>query len=312
LPKRDKLAAAGLTIYDIAMTLRSSLEGVTASAYREQGEEYDIILSLQEAAVNTPEKIKNIPVIGPMGAYRISQLADIVFTSGTSKIVHRDKIKSVQFTGDIAKGFVLGNVVNELRSLQNNTDLPAGFKFDWGGTSEMMEENNREMGKAFMIAILLTYMLLAAILESLAKPLLILMTMPLALIGVFISLYLSGLNLGMVVMMAIIMLLGIVVNAAILIMDYTQQLRNAGKPTRDALLEASTTKLKPILMSAIAIIFGMMPMAIGVGASGVEMRQPLGIVSIGGIIVSTLMTLFVIPAFYLITAKGQIKKIEKV
>ncbi|MDA3813984.1 MAG: efflux RND transporter permease subunit [Candidatus Cloacimonetes bacterium] len=312
VPYRDKLAASGLTIYDLALTLRSSVGGMNAASYREKGEEYDMIISLTDESVDSPEEIKNIPVVGPMGVYRLSQLAEVKFTSGATMIVHRDKIKSAKFTGDIAAGAALSNIVNSLRALQEETELPEGFSFSWGGTSEMMEENILEMGKALMIAILLTYMLLAAILESFTKPLLILMTMPLALIGVIIILYITHLNLGMVVMMGIIMLLGIVVNAAILIMDYTQQLREQGKTTKEALLEASPTKLKPILMSAVAIIFGMLPMALGIGEAGAEMRQPLGIVSIGGIIVSTIMTLYVIPAMYLITTKRNVKHIAKV
>ncbi len=312
IPQRDKLSAAGLTIYDLALTLRSSVEGLNASSYREEGEEYDMIISLMDESVDSPEEVKNIPVVGPMGVYRLSQLADIKFTSGSTMIVHRDKIKSVKFTGDVAAGSVLGNIVNDIQALQDEVDLPEGFSFNWGGASEMMEENNREMGKAFMIAILLTYMLLAAILESFTKPVLILMTMPLAMIGVVISLYLTGQNIGMIVMMGIIMLLGIVVNAAILIMDYTQQLREQGKTTKEALLEAGPTKLKPILMSGIAIIFGMLPMALGIGESGAEMRQPLGIVSIGGIIVSTIMTLYVIPAMYYFTTKKHIEVKERV
>lgn len=312
VPYRDKLAASGLTIYDLALAMRTSVAGLTATAYKEGGEEYDIVVSLNDEDVDTPEEIKNIPVVGPGGAYRLSQLAEVQFTSGATQIVHRDKVKAAQFTGDIAAGAVLGNVVKELQKIQDTMELPDGYSFNWGGTSEMMQENNREMGKAFMIAILLTYMLLAAILESFAKPLLILMTMPLALIGVVIILYLTGMNLGMMVMMGVIMLLGIVVNAAILIMDYTQQLREKGMSTREALLEASPTKLKPILMSGVAIIFGMLPMALGIGASGAEMRQPLGVVSIGGIIVSTFMTLYVIPAMYLIFTKSHVKTVEKV
>lgn len=312
VPYRDKLAASGLTIYDLALAMRTSVAGLTATAYKEGGEEYDIVVSLNDEDVDTPEEIKNIPVVGPGGAYRLSQLAEVQFTSGATQIVHRDKVKAAQFTGDIAAGAVLGNVVKELQKIQDTMELPDGYSFNWGGTSEMMQENNREMGKAFMIAILLTYMLLAAILESFAKPLLILMTMPLALIGVVLILYLTSMNLGMMVMMGVIMLLGIVVNAAILIMDYTQQLREKGMSTREALLEASPTKLKPILMSGVAIIFGMLPMALGIGASGAEMRQPLGVVSIGGIIVSTFMTLYVIPAMYLIFTKSHVKTVEKV
>lgn len=311
-PKRDKLAAAGLTVYDLALSLRASLEGLTATQYREDGEEYDVIISLTEESVDSPEEINNIPVVGASGLYRMSQLAEIEFSSGATKIVHRDKAKSAQFTGGIAKGFAQGDVMASITQLQQETKLPEGYRFVWGGMSSMMEENNREMAKAFMIAILLTYMLLAAILESFTKPVLILLTMPLALIGVLGSMYIMKLKMGMMAMMGVIMLLGIVVNAAILIMDYTQQLREQNKTTREALLEASPTKLKPILMSSVAIIFGMLPMALAIGEAGSEMRQPLGIVSIGGIIVATFMTLYVIPALYYLTTKKRVDIQEKV
>lgn len=312
IPKRDKLAAAGVTIYDIAMSMRASVEGLTATKYTENGEDYDIIISLNEESVNTPEEVKNIPVVTQYGIYRISQLAEVEFTSGATKIVHRNKVKSSQFTGGITQGVAQGDIMAELTKLQEETVLPAGYSFNWGGMSEMMQENTREMGKAFMIAILLTYMLLAAILESFTKPILILLTMPLAIIGVLVSMYLAKLKLGMMPMMGIIMLLGIVVNAAILLMDYTQQLRDKGKSTHDALMEACPTKLKPILMSAVAIIFGMLPMALGIGDAGAEMRIPLGIVSIGGILVSTFMTLYVIPALYMLTTRKFVKKVERV
>lgn len=312
IPKRDKMAASGVTIYDIAMSLRASVEGLTATKYTENGEDYDVIISLNEESVNTPEEVKNIPIVTANGVFRISQLAEVEFTSGATKIVHRNKVKSSQFTGGIADGYAQGDIMAALTKLQADTTLPAGYSFNWGGMSEMMQENTREMGKAFMIAILLTYMLLAAILESFTKPILILLTMPLAIIGVLVSMFLTNLNMGMMVMMGIIMLLGIVVNAAILLMDYTQQLRVQGKSTHDALMEACPTKLKPILMSAVAIIFGMMPMALGIGDAGAEMRQPLGIVSIGGIVVSTFMTLYVIPALYLLTTRKFVKQVDRV
>ncbi|MCF7793429.1 MAG: efflux RND transporter permease subunit [Candidatus Cloacimonetes bacterium] len=312
IPKREMLAANGLTIYDLALTLRTGIEGIVATQYREGGNEYDVKLSLKDTSVDTPDKIRNIPVITQAGAFRLSQLADIEFTKGSTKIVHRDKFKSIQFTAGVAIGYAQGDVVNGIRKIMNEFDLPEGYRFDWGGSSEMMEENNREMGKAFMIAILLTYMLLAAILESFTKPILILMTLPLALIGVMWIMYITGTIFSLVSMMAVIMLLGIVVNAAILLLDYTQMLREDGRSTHDALLEACPTKFKPILMSTIAIIMGMLPMAVGIGSAGAEMRQPLGIVSIGGLVVSTIMTLFMIPAFYYLTTHKFVKKVEKV
>ena len=311
-PKRKELAASGLTIYDLALTMRSAVEGLTATKYRDKGEEYDIVVSLNSESVNSPEEIRNIPIVSANGTFRLSQLADIEFTEGTTKIVHRDKIKSAQFTGGVATGFAQGDIMKKITELQESTELPNGYRFIWGGMSEMMEENNREMGKAFMIAILLTYLLLAALLESFAKPLLILGTFPLALIGVLLAMAIFNINMGMMSMMGIIMLIGIVVNAAILLMDYTETLRKQGKSTKEALIEACPTKLKPILMSAIAIIFGMLPMAMGIGESGAEMRIPLGIVSIGGIIVSTLMTLYVIPAMFYLTTKKYHKVAERV
>jgi HAE1 family hydrophobic/amphiphilic exporter-1 len=312
IPDRNKLAATGFTVYDLALALRASIEGTTTSTYRDNNEEYDIVISLEDESVDTPAEVENIPVVGQQGVYRMSQLADVKFTEGATTIIHRNKLKAAQFTGGVATGYVLGDIVNELTALQKEMDLPEGFQFNWGGASQMMQDTVAAMIRAFFIAMLLTYMLLAAILESFTKPFLILMTVPLSLIGVIISLYLSGINLGIIVLMGIIMLLGMVVNAAILIMDYTEQLREGGKTTKEALLEAGSTKLKPILMSSIAIIMGMLPMALGIGSAGAEMRQPLGIVSIGGVLVATLLTLFVIPALYYLTNKKHIKHVEKV
>jgi HAE1 family hydrophobic/amphiphilic exporter-1 len=312
IPKRKELAAAGLTAYDVAMTLRASVEGVTSTKFRDAGEEYDVVISLNDSSVRSPEDVKNIPLVSPYGTYRLSQLADVTFTEGATKIVHRDKIKSAKFTGGIGQGAAQGEIINNLTKIQKEMDLPEGYRVVIGGESEMMQENVREMGKAFMIAVILTYLLLAAILESFAKPLIILVTIPLALIGVIFSLYLTNINMGMIVMLGIVMLIGIVVNAAILLLDYTEQLRRTGKTNKDALMEACPTKLKPILMSSIAIIFGMLPMALGVGESGAEMRMPLGIVSIGGIIVSTFMTLYVMPALYYLTTRRDMKAVEKV
>ena len=168
----------------------------------------------------------------------------------------------------------------------------------------MMQETIIDMLRTFIIALLLTYMLLAAILENLTQPLMILGTVPLALIGVFSALLITGKSMNTISMMAIVMLLGIVVNNAILLLDYANILVRRGKTVHDALLEAGPTKLKPILMATIAIILGMMPMALGIGEAGREFRQPMGIVSIGGLVVSSFLALLVIPALYNLATKS--------
>ncbi len=307
-PNRKMLARTGISVYELAITLRAAVEGLVATHYKSQGNEYDIKISLSENSVNSIEKIKNITIPSKTGLYKLSQLGKIKYNFGSNKIVHRNKIKSVHFTGDVAKGYAQGDIIEKLKNMQNQIDLPAGYYFSWGGMSKMMQENNREMAKAFLIAILLTYMLLAAVLESFTKPFLILLTLPMAMIGVFWSLYLFNQTFNMISMMAVIMLIGIVVNAAILLLDYTMILRKSGKDTKEALIEACPTKLRPIIMSTLAIILGMLPLALGIGSSGAEIRKSLGIVSIGGLIVSTVLTLLVIPAFYYLTTKSSVNK----
>ena len=297
-PDRVKLADAGLTVYDLAMTLRASMEGLTTTRYSDQGEEYDIRISLNDESIDSPEKIANLTVVSRVGRFKMNQLAEIDFTDGYSRILHRDKAKTIQFTADVLAGFALGDITDEINAQIDNLELSGGYSIAWSGDAEMMIEAMLDMGFAFLLAFILTYMLLAAILESFTQPLMILGTIPLAMIGVFLALYISGLNLSVMSMLAIVMLIGIVVNNAILILDYTNVLIKRGKSVKDALLEAAPTKLKPILMSTIAIILGMAPMAIGIGSAGKEFRQPIGVVSIGGLIASGVLTLYVIPAIF--------------
>jgi HAE1 family hydrophobic/amphiphilic exporter-1 len=304
-PKREKLAEAGITVQEIALTLRAAIAGLESSKYRELGEEYDITITLNDKNVDTPEEVGDIPVVTQSGVvYKMAELADVNFTVGYTKILHRDKYTTVQFTGSPAPDVPLGNVTAEIDNRLSSLDFPPGYSYIWGGDVKMMNDMIADMLFAFVLAILLTYMLLAAILESFLQPFFILLTIPLAMIGVFASLFHTNISFGITSLMALIMLIGIVVNNAILMLDYTNQLvRDEGRPVKEALIQACPTKLKPILMSTIAIILGMLPMALGIGDAGKEMRMPLGVVSIGGLIVSTVLTLFVIPAFYYITSR---------
>ncbi|MCO6472603.1 MAG: efflux RND transporter permease subunit [Melioribacteraceae bacterium] len=304
-PKRDKIAEAGVSVQELALTLRAAIAGLEFSKYREEGDEYDITITMKDSNVDTPEKVGNIPIVTQSGmVYRISQLADVDFTVGYTKILHRNKYTTIQFTGSPAPDVPLGNVTSEIESRLNEMDFPPGYSFSWGGNVKMMNAMISDMLFAFVLAIILTYMLLAAILESFLQPFFILLTIPLAMIGVFASLYHTNISFAITSLMALIMLIGIVVNNAILMLDYTNQLvREEGTPVREALIEACPTKLKPILMSTIAIILGMLPMALGIGDAGKEMRIPLGVVSIGGLLVSTFLTLFVIPSFYYVTSR---------
>ncbi len=303
VPKRAEMAAVGATVYDLALALRASVEGMVSTQYHEADNQYDIKLSLADEAVDSPDKISNLSVVVFGQSYLLSQLADVSFGPGTNKVIHRDRFKTVVVTGDVAEGGNMGDIISAINKKMEGYKYPEGYKLVWGGDAQVLSETVKDMVRTFILAVLLTYMLLAAILESLIQPVFIMGTVPLALIGVIFALLLTGQTLNIISMISIVMLVGIVVNNAILLLDYANIKRREGVSPHDALMQAGEAKLKPIIMSTLAIVIGMLPMALGVGASGKEIRMPMGIVSIGGLLVSTFLTLVIIPAFYYLTSK---------
>jgi HAE1 family hydrophobic/amphiphilic exporter-1 len=262
----------------------------------------------KDEALLTYEDLASIPVATAHGSRPISYFADTNFTTGFNLVTRVDKFKTITISSYLLPGFVQGDAQNIITGIAESTNFPIGYKMSWGGNARMMAETLTDMQEVFILAVVLTYMLLAAILESFIQPLLILMTVPLALIGVVLIVVFTRTSMNMASMLAVVMLVGIVVNNAILILDYMNQLRREGMSTKEALLIAGPVKLKPILMSNIATILGMLPMALGIGSSGAEMRQSMGIVSIGGILSSTVLTLFMIPAIEYILARKALKK----
>ncbi len=308
-PRREILPEVGLTIIDLAYSVRSAVDGIEATTFREEGNEYDIVVTLSEEDVDLPEKIGNIPIVTSTGTFRLKQIANIDYSTSVARVLHRDKFKSIQFNGANAPNVPLGNVTKEIDEKLQKINLPQGYTYKWSGYVKYMQDMFKDMVFAFIIVTILTYLLLAAILESFMQPIYILVTLPLGLIGVFISFPLTNTTYNLSSLMGIVMLIGIVVNNAILILDLTNQLfREKNYKIKDALIEAGVLKLKPQIMSSFALILGMLPMALQIGQAGKEFRAPLGIVSIGGLITSTFLTIFVLPAVYYIFSKGKLKK----
>ncbi len=294
-PKRQKMSEMGVTMQDLAMSMRGAIEGLVLTQLKDDEREYDIRVTLSDTEVSSLENIGSIPVATPFGIYPISFFADVEIEEGVSKLLRVDKHNTIEINANTLPGYALSTMTSSIETTADET-LPASVTLKWSGDADMMQETIMNMAFAFIIAIVLTYMLLAAMLEKLAQPVLILMTVPLSLIGVIALFLIGGFTMNMASMMAIIMLVGMVVNNAILILEYTNQLRADGMDVRSALLKACPTKMQPILMANIATILGMLPMAMGIGSSGAEMRQPMGLVSIGGVLAATFLTLFVIPA----------------
>ena len=304
-PDRKKLSEEGISVYTLGLTLRGAVDGIQAAKYRDAGYEYDITVVFRDDAKLSYEDLTSIPVATPHGPRPMSYFADIKFTSSYHTITRVAKLKTITITSYLLPDFPLGSAQNAIREIAAKTAFPLGYGMSWGGNARMFGDFLKDIFRVFIIATVLTFMVLCAILEGFIQPLMIMVTLPLGLIGVILILIVFNTAMNMSSMLAVVMLVGIVNNNAILILDYMNLLRREkATPIKEALIIAGGVKLKPILMSNLAAILGMLPMAMGLGSSGAEMRQSMGLVSIGGILSSLVLTLWMIPAMqYLIARK---------
>jgi len=310
-PNRKQIFQDGLTIQAVAMSLRFAIDGIVSTTFREGGAVYDIRVKMDEAGLKDIEGIRNIPVVTNSGIFPLSRYADVHFENGYNMIMRVDKLQAIELTADILPGYTQGTLLTEVMKAVDEIEIPAGYSVSQAGLSDSMTESMVSMAIVFITAILLVYMLLAAILESLSQPLFILSTIPLSIIGITAGCLLTGTVLNNIAMIGIVMLVGIVVNNAILILDYYNQLKAKGMSVQDALVRACPAKLKAILMSNIAIILGTIPMALGIGESLAEMRKPMGIVVSGGVISAMIMTLWLIPCLEFALSKRNKKGVQE-
>ena len=302
-PNRKQILQDGLTVQAVAQTLRFAIDGIVMSTYKEGGMEYDIRVKMSDDSLQDIEGLRNIPIAANSGLYPLSRYADIRFEDGYNMIMRIDKMQSVEFTADILPGYTQGGVLSQVMSAAKEIDLPPGYGISQAGLSDSMSEAAVNMAIVFLTAILLMYILLAVLLESAVQPLYILTSVPLSIIGVTAICLLTGTVLNNIAMIGIVMLIGIVTNNSILLLDHYNRLKREGMSVRDALINACPEKLKAILMSNIAVIMGIIPMALGVGGSAAEIRQPMGVVVTGGIISSMIMTLWLIPCLEFVLSR---------
>lgn len=306
IPDKEKLAFYGLDAYTLSLSVRSNIEGLQASKFNEDGEEYDITVVMDDKSVNDPEQVRNIMIPTQKGEIRISSVAEVKYSKSPAKITRKNKQRMITVSGYTAGTSPVEVINATLAEFNKNYKIPSGITVQKGGSADMQAESFAELSKALIIALILTYMLIAGLLESFLQAVIILVSFPLSLIGVIIALYITGASMSIVSMMAIIMLLGIVVNNAILILDHTNALMKKGIDYRKAITKAGQLKLRAIAMSTIAIMLGMLPLALGLGEGG-EFRMPMGIVSIGGLIASTVLTLFIIPSAFSVSMAVKMK-----
>lgn len=294
VPDRAQLAAYNIPLSAIAMTLRSAFAGMDAGVYREAGDEFDIIVQLQEDQRNYGSAIEDLSfTAGPL-SIPLKQLGRIEYKLSEAEIRHKNKARQINVQANIAGG-TASTYQSGIQEKLDSMDLPKSVTYRFGGDIEEMQESFQALFEALIMAIILTFMVLAAILESLIHPFTIMFTLPLGFVGAVFGLFFGNSSINMLSLMAVVMLVGIVVNNAILILDYTQILRSRGAEVRDALLESAKSRLKPILMTNLAIVLGMLPQATG----GQEFRVSMAAVTIGGVVFSTIFTLFFIPVLFI-------------
>jgi len=296
---RDRAAQFGISVAQIASALRTSLEGDTSTKFREAGKEYDIRVVLPKEQRVQLGQVPNL-IVGntssgqPVFLYEVANLEP---AGGPTKIDRTNRQRSVTVSSQLREGFAIGNVRNDLAPKIDALNL-TGVNVAWAGEAEMMDDSFGNMGSTLVLSILLVFMLMAALFESILSPLIILMAVPQAMAGALFALTITHKSMSIVSVVGIIMLVGLVTKNAILMVDYTNTLRKEeGKDRRSALLQAGPTRLRPILMTTLAMIFGMMPTAIAL-SKGSEFRQPMAITVIGGLILSLFLTLVMVPVFY--------------
>lgn len=294
---RARAAALGVPPARAGAALRDAIEGNTETAFREGGTEHPIRVQLAPIDRADPDALRRIPVGFSSGhVVTLGQIAELRLGVGPSTIDRVNGQRMVTVTANLAAGYPLGNAQADITRRMEAIPL-AGIEVFWGGESEALAENAAYMAFALGLAVLLAYLVMASLFNSLLNPFVIMFTLPMALVGALGALVLTGETLSLVAMIGIIMLTGLMGRNAILLIDYTGTLRARGMERNEAVAEAGATRLRPILMTTLATIFGMLPVALRIGRAS-ELRAPMAIVVIGGLLVSTLLTLVVIPVLY--------------
>ena len=294
---KEKAARHGLNSATVATYVRSRINGYTAGYLKEDGDEYDILVRLSEPDRNSISDIENLTIPTQTGKLiKLSELASVEEYLAPPEIERktRQRMLTIKVTPHEVS---LGELAAAIQAVVDPMERPAGVTVRYGGDYEEQQESFADIGMLFALIIILVYVVMASQFESLSKPFIIMMSVPFAISGVIISLWLTSTSLDMIGALGIVMLVGIVVKNGIVLVDYINLMRDRGYELNEAIQLSGQSRLRPVLMTAFTTLLGMVPMAVSSG-EGSEMWQPLGIVVIGGLLVSTLVTLIVVPVMY--------------
>jgi HAE1 family hydrophobic/amphiphilic exporter-1 len=301
---QERAAKLGLAVRDVADRVVANVRGELATRYTWRDKKIDVLVRSVDTRDASIEEIRQL-IVNPASERPVTleAIATVGVARGPSEVRRVAQARVALITANVAYGD-LGTAAAEARAIIARTPMPPGVAAIVSGQNEEMQASFQSMQFALVLAVFLVYLVMAAEFESLVHPFVIMFTIPLALVGAVLALFVTGTTLNVVALIGVIMLAGIVVNNAILLVDKINQLRAAGVERTQAILEAGRARLRPILMTTLTNILGLLPMAIGIG-EGAEVRAPMAITVIGGLSVSTLLTLVVIPVVYSLLDRKQ-------
>jgi HAE1 family hydrophobic/amphiphilic exporter-1 len=307
---RQRLAHAGLDVASIGNIIRNKVLGEVSTELNRQDRKIDIRVRAREEDRKNIEDLKRL-VVNTSGSVPIplSSVADIKLERGPSEIRRIDQERVALVSANL-KGRDLGSVSQDIQSIINTMELPPDFRVRIGGQQREMVTSFDSMILAIALAIFLVYLVMASQFESLVQPFIIMFTIPFALIGVALTLLVTGTPVSVVVLIGMIMLAGIVVNNAIVLLDFINKLRRSGLAKREAIKRAGQVRLRPILMTTLTTVLGLLPMALGLG-EGAELRTPMAVTVIGGLLIGTLLTLVVIPTVYDVVVREKVSIVSE-
>ncbi|MDY6386534.1 MAG: efflux RND transporter permease subunit [Fibrobacter sp.] len=301
IPNRQALADYGVTLKTVATYNYIAVSGYEAGQFTDDGDEYDVYVRMQEKDRQSHGDIEALPIMTPKGYVNASEFFYIEDGAGPTRIDRKRKMRRVDVSMNLLPGHTTGEIMGKIGKLtaEMKDQVPEGISFGFGGNADMQNDMVDEFKTAILMAIILTYILLIALLESFAQPFIIMTTIPMGAIGVVLSLIFTGKALSMIALMAIVMLIGVVVNNAILLLDEANRLlRSGAMGRRSAIMTAGKTKFQPIVLATFASVVAQLPLAFALGGNVAAMTQPMGIASVGGLLVSAILTMYLVPTFF--------------
>jgi hydrophobe/amphiphile efflux-1 (HAE1) family protein len=306
----EKMTSFGLTTAQVAMAIRNRITGMTATKYKEDGNEYDVIVRYDEKFRQSTEDIENISITTPMGKMiKLSEITDLKRFYSPPNIERENKVRVVTVSAALS-GTDIGTVKTALEKEIVKMDFPNDVNVEFGGSAENMKDSFKSLMLLLLLSVILVYIVMASQFESLREPFIIMFSIPFAFTGVFLALFIFHATINVISLIGAVMLIGIVVKNGIILVDYTNLLVARDYPLKKAVVAAGRSRLRPVLMTSLTMILAMIPMIATTG-SGSEMWKPMAIAIFGGLTFSTLVTLILVPTIYTIFGVGKMKRAEK-